>query len=268
MAETVSKDRETLYSTELFLYAVCPLLKTILEDRPALQTAWQKKRTVAQISCLEQDGKKAIHYIFENGACTPKKGVSEEPIDIELEFKSPEHLCSFFKGKLLPLPKMKGALKHFSAFLNFMKLLLVMSGLLGAKTAPKKIEDQKLLVKCMFYLLSRGISLLNKLGHPAAAAWAAASPDRVYAWEVEGEPELSAWLRVCKGHTKARRGLYTKSIPFFTMKFDSPKSALGILQETDDMIEATIQQRLIMVGGPEFGAQLGDLMLTVGGLVK
>ena len=66
MAETVSKDRETLYSTELFLYAVCPLLKTILEDRPALQTAWQKKRTVAQISCLEQDGKKAIHYIFEN----------------------------------------------------------------------------------------------------------------------------------------------------------------------------------------------------------
>ena len=79
---------------------------------------------------------------------------------------------------------------------------------------------------------------------------------------------LSAWLRVCKGHTKARRGLYTKSIPFFTMKFDSPKSALGILQETDDMIEATIQQRLIMVGGPEFGAQLGDLMLTVGGLVK
>ena len=50
MAETVSKDQETLYSTELFLYAVCPLLKTILDDRPALQTAWQKKRTVAQIS--------------------------------------------------------------------------------------------------------------------------------------------------------------------------------------------------------------------------
>lgn len=268
MATAITKEQETLFSTNLFLYAVCPLLKTILEDRPALQKGWQAKKAVAQISCKIPDGKMAIHYIFENGTCTPKKGVSEETPDVELEFKSPEHLCGFFKGKLFPLPKMKGALKHFSVFLNFMKLLLTMSGLLGAKTAPKKEDDQKLLVKCMFYLLSRGISILNKLGHPDVAAWAALSPDRIYAWAVEGEPELSAYLRVKKGRTKARRGQYTKSMPFFTMKFDSPKSALGILQETDDMIEATIQQRLVMVGGPEFGAQLGDYMLLVGSMVK
>lgn len=268
MGTQITKEQETLFSTNLFLYAVCPLLKTILEDKESLQKGWKRKKAVAQISCLDTGGKKAIHYLFENGTCTPKKGVSEEPVDIELEFKSPEHLCSFFKGKLFPLPKMKGALRHFSVFLNFMKLLLTMSGLLGAKTAPKKTEDQKLLVKCMFYLLSRGISILNKLGHPDVSAWAAVSPDRVYAWAVEGEPELAAWLRVKKGRTKARRGQYVRSMPFFTMKFDSPKSALGILQETDDMIEATIQKRLIMVGGPEFGAQLGDFMLLVGSLVK
>ena len=187
MGTQITKEQETLFSTNLFLYAVCPLLKTILEDKESLQKGWKGKKAVAQISCLDTGGKKAIHYLFENGTCTPKKGVSEEPVDIELEFKSPEHLCSFFKGKLFPLPKMKGALRHFSVFLNFMKLLLTMSGLLGAKTAPKKPEDQKLLVKCMFYLLSRGISILNKLGHPDVSAWAAVSPDRVYAWAVESE---------------------------------------------------------------------------------
>lgn len=268
MASVITKEQETLFSTHLFLYAVCPLLKTILEDRPALQKGWQNRQAVAQISCKTADGKMAIHYLFENGACTPKKGEAEQQPDIELEFKSPEHLCGFFKGKLFPLPKMKGALKHFSVFLNFMKLLLTMSGLLGAKTAPKKEDDQKLLVKCMFFLLSRGISILNKLGHPDVAAWTALSPDRVYAWAVDGEPELAAYLRIKKGKSKARRGAYTKSMPFFTMKFDSPKSALGILQETDDMIEFTIQQRLVMVGGPEFGAQLGDWMMLVGSMVK
>ena len=100
MGTQITKEQETLFSTNLFLYAVCPLLKTILEDKESLQKGWKGKKAVAQISCLDTGGKKAIHYLFENGTCTPKKGVSEEPVDIELEFKSPEHLCSFFKGKL------------------------------------------------------------------------------------------------------------------------------------------------------------------------
>lgn len=263
----VTKEQEILFSSNLFLYAVCPLLKTILEDKPNLQKAWKEKK-IAQISFLSPEGKMAIHYIFEEGSCTPCKGVSPEPVDVELEFSSAKHLCGFFKGKFLPLPKMKGVLRNFSAFIAFMRLLLTMSGLLGAKKAPKDEATQRLLVKCMFYLLSRGISLLNKLGHPDVSQWAANSPDRIYAWAVEGAEECAAHLRVKKGRTKARRGAYTKSLPFFTMKFDSPKSALGILQETDDMIEATIEQRLIMVGGPEFGAQIGDFMLLVGSYVK
>ena len=66
----------------------------------------------------------------------------------------------------------------------------------------------------------------------------------------------------------ARRGAYTKSMPFFTMKFDCPKSALGILLQTDDMIQSTIEGKLIMVGGPEFGAMLGDHMMLVASYVK
>jgi hypothetical protein len=52
------------------------------------------------------------------------------------------------------------------------------------------------------------------------------------------------------------------------MRFGSTSDALGILLETDDMIEATIQERLIMEGAPEFGAQIGEYMKVVAGYVK
>ena len=51
--------------------------------------------------------------------------------------------------------------------------------------------------------------------------------------------------------------------PFFTMRFDSLPSALGILLSTDDMLESTKRGKLIMDGAPEFGAQIGEYMLTV-----
>lgn len=268
MAAKISKEQETVMANTLFLYAVLPLLKTILEDSPAMQKKWKRKE-VCQISCFNHEGgKNAVHFIFEAGTCTPVKGAFEGKPDLELEFSSMEHLNGFFKNETKKLPKMKGALSHVGLLLRFLPLLLKMAGLLGMTTAPKKEADQVLLVKCMFYLLSRGISLLNRLGHPDVAAWVLESPDRVYSWAVEGYPQLAAYLRIKKGKSMARKGPYTKSMPFFTMKFDSPLSALGILQQTADMIESTIQGRLIMVGGPEFGAQLGDYMMLVGSLVK
>lgn len=265
-------DRQEEFSNKIFLNAVLPLLKTILSDRPMLQKKW-KRRQVCQISCIvkkqdlniEKDG---IHFIFENGSCTPIKGCSLEPVDLDLEFKSLEHLNLFFKSKTSRLPKLKGGLRHPLLLVKFLKLLLTMAHLLGATKAPKKSEDQILLVKLMFYLLSRGINILNKMNHPQVKAWTINSPDRVYAWAVEGYPDLSAYIRIKKGLSMARRGEYTKSMPFFTMKFDSPKSALGILLQTDDMIQSTINGKLIMVGGPEFGAMLGDHMMLVASYVK
>ena len=40
-----------------------------------------------------------------------------------------------------------------------------MADLLGATEAPKDEATKELLVKCYFYLLSSGISQLNKMGH-------------------------------------------------------------------------------------------------------
>ena len=116
----------------------------------------------------------------------------------------------------------------------------------------------------MFYLLTTGISQLNKAGHPQVHKWTDPSPDRVYAYAVDGHPELGAYIRIKAGKSKAFRGQYTRSAPFFTMRFDSVHSALGTLLQTDDMLAATAAGRMSMEGSPEYGAELGALMMMVG----
>jgi len=57
-------------------------------------------------------------------------------------------------------------------------------------------------------------------------------------------------------------------MPFFTMRFDSLDSALGILMSIDDMLASVRSGKLIMDGAPEFGAQIGEYMMLVGALAK
>lgn len=117
-------------------------------------------------------------------------------------------------------------------------------------------------------MLSSGISQLNKLGHPAIHEWTLRSPDRVYQWAIEGHPECTAYLRIKAGKSRAGRGEYKRSKPFFCMKFDSPQHALMILLGTGDMLEMVKSKQLIMEGAPEFGAMIGDYMMVVGDLAK
>ena len=147
-------------------------------------------------------------------------------------------------------------------------VLLKMANLLGATEAPKDEATKELLVKCYFYLLSSGISQLNKMGHPGIKDWTTKSPDRVYAFAVDNYPQVSAFIRIKAGKSRAGRGEYKRAMPFFTLRFNNLDSALGILMSTDDMLEATKAGRLIMDGGPEFGAQIGGFMLEIGDLAK
>ena len=163
---------------------------------------------------------------------------------------------------------MHGIVKNFGTFLSFMMVLLKMSSLLTAKEAPEDEDTQRLMVKCFFYLLTSGISTLNKQGHEEVHEWTLKSPDRVYALAVQDHPEVSAFIRIKAGHSKAGRGEYKRAMPFFTLRFDSFKSALGTLLGTDDMLDATKNGRIVMDGGPEFGAQFGGFLLTVGGYVQ
>lgn len=263
--------QEALYSNKIFLNAALPLVKVIANDDPKLRKKFEKAHAVIQVSCLDPEvegGKRGMHFVVNSGEWLVHTCLTEDP-HIELQFKSVEALNDFFKGNITPagIPKIKG-LKKADVLISFVMVLLKMANLLGATEAPKDEATKELLVKCYFYLLSSGISQLNKLGHPGIKDWTTKSPDRVYAFAVDGYPQIGAYLRIKAGKSRAGRGEYKRAMPFFTLRFNNLDSALGILMSTDDMLEATKAGRLIMDGGPEFGAQLGGFMLEIGDLAK
>ena len=263
--------QEALYSNKIFLNAALPLVKVIANDDPKLRKKFEKAHAVIQVSCLDPEvegGKRGMHFVVNSGEWLVHTCLTEDP-HIELQFKSVENLNDFFKGKITPagIPKIKG-LKKADILISFVMVLLKMANLLGATEPPKDEETKELLVKCYFYLLSSGISQLNKMGHPEIKDWTTKSPDRVYAFAVDGYPQVSAFIRIKAGKSRAGRGEYKRAMPFFTLRFNNLDSALGILMSTDDMLEATKAGRLIMDGGPEFGAQIGGFMLEIGALAK
>ena len=260
-------------TNKIFLCAALPLLKTIVADVPSLNKKFKHIHCIYQVSCLDPDaphGKYGTVFQVNGDEWVVKADkLCTNPM-VELEFPSVEALNAFFKGQIGPktLPKMKGVVKYVKYFVPFLMALLKMANLLGLKEPPEDEETKRLLVKCYFYLLSTGISQLNKHGEEEIHAWAMKSPDRVYAWAVNGEESVSAYIRVKAGKTKAGRGVYKRAMPFFTMRFDCLDSALGILMGTADMLEFTRQSKLIMDGGPEFGAVLGDFMMKVGAMAQ
>lgn len=268
MAETKKMTQGDKYALRIFFFSALPLLKVIAETDPSYVKKFKGKSFVFQVSVLSDEfkktGKLATHFVVENGAWTTHVCETHEKPDIELEFPTVEKFILFFTGKGMPLPKMKGVLKNFGKFVAILLTLLRMAGLLQAKDAPAKLEDQTMLIKLYFYLLSNGISQLNKVGHKATKAFTETSPDRTYAYAVEGYEDLQAWLRVKQGNTVAGHGEFKRCKPFLTMKFDTPMHALDILMSKGDMVEYIKQGFLTIEGAPEFGAVLGGLMLDVG----
>ncbi len=265
--------KEEFLTNKIFMNAALPLLKVIVADTPSLGKKFRAVHCVYQVSACDPEapgGKYATHFQVNSDEWVIHMNKIDPKPMVELEFKSVEAMNLFFKGKIAPatLPKMKGVLKYPGYFMAFLMALLKMSSLLNAKEPPKDEETKRLLVKCYFYLLSSGISQLNKNGHEAIHDWAVKSPDRVYAWAVNDEPTVSAYIRVKAGKTRAGRGTYKRALPFFTMRFDSLDSALGILMSIDDMLESTRKGKLIMDGAPEFGAQIGDFMMQVGAMAQ
>lgn len=269
--------KEEIYTNKIFLCGALPLLKTIAADIPSIHKKFEKIHCVYQVSALDPDapeGKVATHFTVNGDewvvhADKVAYRVKKQPF-VELEFKSIEALNAFFKGKIGPatLPKMKGVASFPKEFAAFLTALLKMANLLGLEAPPEDEQTKKLLVKLYFYLLSTGISTLNKQGHEGVHGWASKSPDRVYAWAVDNEPSVSAYLRVKAGKSKAGKGEYKRAMPFFTMRFNNFDSALGILMSIDDMLTSVREGKLIMDGAPEFGAQIGEYMMLVGALAK
>lgn len=261
---------QTRYTNKVFMAGALPLLKIIANDVPELKKKFEGVDAIYQVSAkVNAEDKEAVHFIIENGEWTVKLGeyLGQKKIDGELAFSSMERMNAFMKGDMLKLPKFK--IKSFPKFMKFMQVLLKMSELLNLPDPPENDEAKSvLLCKLYFALLSSGISQLNKMGHPAVREWTTKSPDRCYQWEVMGHPECTAYIRIKAGKSRAGKGAYKRAKPFFNMKFDNPTDALLILLQKGDMFQMTANQQLIMEGGPEFGVQIGDFMMLVGGLAK
>jgi hypothetical protein len=258
---------DTLYASRIFLNAVLPNLKTIAQDLPEFKKSWKGKNAVCQVSALCDEGKIGTHFIIEDGEWTVKLGIYEKKPTVELIFSSADHLNGFFQNKTKKMPKFKG-LSHPGIFIAFMKTLLKMAALLGMTKPPADEKTQVLLVKMYFYLLPVGISQLNKTGHEKIANWANMQPNRIFSFEVQGCPEVSTYLNVKAGKSRVGRGVYSYSMPFFTMYFTSCEAALKILMGIDDMVDAQVSGRMVLDGAPEVGMMVGDFLLTVAAYAK
>ena len=255
------------YALRIFYFAAIPLLKTVAETDPKFVAKFKGKNFTFQISVkspeFKKTGKLSTHFVVEDGKWTTHTGETLANPDVELEFDDVGKFITFFTGRGMPLPKIKGALKHLPTFISILLALLRMSGLLQAKTAPEKLADQELLVLLYFNLLTVGVSQLNRIDHPDVKKFTTPSPDRVYAFKVDSNDDLQAWLRVCRGQTVSGRGECKRCEPFLRMRFDTPASALGILMGTLEMIPAMQDGKLNIDGAPEIGNDFSTQLFTV-----
>lgn len=257
--------QKDIYAANIFFKSALPLVKVICESVPKIGAKFENKSFVFQVSavCEEAEGGlMATHFVVDNGVWSVVAGKVYPSPDIEFKFSNLKKFITFFSGKGMPLPKIKGLL-NIGTLAGILSALLKMAGLLQAKEKPQKKEDKALLVKLFFYLLPNGISQLNKLGYEPIKNWTISSPDRAYAFMVEGEPELQSWIRIKAGNSKSGRGEYKRCSPFLTMKFDNIDHALDILMQKGDMMDYIKSGKLTIMGAPEFGAILGGFMMDI-----
>ncbi len=260
-------DERSRYTAKLFIHAVLPLFRVVAEDTE-LKNKWKKYNGIVQFEVATKEGLWGIHFFIKNGKFEPHIGTIEaNEAKVILHFNCIKHFNEFFRSETKKLPKIKG-FTNLGMLILTMKTLLKMSSLLAITEPPKEQEGKAIVTKMMFYLLTAGISKLNKLGHPSIKKWTLASPNRVYALTVDDWPDVAAYLHIKAGKSRSARGRYKRSKPFFTMRFADLDSALSILLETGDLLALTAEKKLIMEGAPEFGAKFGDFMMLVGDYIK
>lgn len=258
--------KDEIYSNKIFLNSVLPLLKVLVEEKEEFKKSFKNKNGVIQICCLDENEKIGTHFVIEEGNIKVVKTILENP-DLELQFESICEFNNFCKGKSKKLPKIKGGFKS-RLLIPTIKALSTLSKILSFTAIPNDEKEKDLFVKLHFYLISSGISQLNKAGYPEITKWTEDSPDRAYEWRVEGKPELSAYIRVKYGKSKAGRGEYKRSKPFFIMRFNDTDSALDMLKYGNNLINHTVNSDIIMEGATEYDLQIKSFMLLIKNLLS
>jgi hypothetical protein len=259
-------------TAKLFFNAAFPVMGVALEDDPIMKARFAKVKAVVQIGAKNPGGEEgflACHLVFDRGKFSVVQGPAENP-GIALTFSTVAKMNAMFRGgAALPAVKGLGRLGTLvKVFSLLMSLMLMMPG-----SRPKKPEKQKLKVKMSLYMITRALSMYNKLGDPGMAEWCRRQPDRIYQFLVDGdggsgaEPAVAAYLRVKAGKSKSGHGVYTRSSPFVLFHFFSVPGALKVLLKDLGFVEGVEQGCVEIVGSPEYAMYLNDFMSILQGML-
>lgn len=253
----MATEKELLTSRIIFR-AVLPVIKVMLQDDPKTAKRFDGVNAVVQFVAKDPGGDVGGHIRFAGGDFEALYELADAP-DLTFVFPSVAKMNAMFAGKPV-IPRIKG-------WTNVGLLLKTLSVLMGLKllmpaNKPKDPARRRLKVKMVLYMMSTALSQLNKSGDPDMVKWTTKQPERIYQWSCEPEG-IACYLRVKAGKTKAGRGYYERRKPFVHMKFNGVDSAMPVLTNSVDNVQAMAQGLLESDGSPEYGAKLGDFMIRI-----
>lgn len=246
----------------ILMRAALPLAKVLIEDDPKKREKYRGFNKVVQFE-VKDSPDLVTQLNFVDGIPEIKFERHEKP-DINFVFKSPGQLNRFFAGKVA-MPKIKGMFK-IGVLLKVVPILLGLTLLLPTKL-PKDEDTKRMKVKLLFYMLSSGLSQMNKAGDEEFVEFCKKMPDRIIQWSCLPDGPF-AYLRIKHGKTKAGRGLYTRRRPFIDMQFNGVDAAILVLTNQVDLVQAIVNGDLYQEGSPEYGKDLGDFMFKIDGWIK
>jgi hypothetical protein len=259
-------------TAKLFFNAAFPVMRVVLEDDPAMKAKFQGVQAVVQIGAFMEEGELlACRLVFDKGRFSVAQGVAgaaDNQPDLTLTFSSLAKMNTMFKGGLA-LPSIKGwgnlglLLKVFSLLMSLMLMM--------PSSRPKEPVKQRLKVKMSLYMITRALSVYNKLGDPAMSEWCRRQPERIYQFIVDGdgggETAVACYLRVKAGRSKSGHGVYTRRSPFVLFHFFSVGGALKVLLKDVAFVEGVEQGCVEIIGSPEYAMYLNDFMSILQGML-
>ena len=245
--------------SRIMLRAAIPLTRVLIEDDPKMREKYRGFDKVVQFGVKgSEDLVTVLNFVDGIPEFSFKR--HDNP-DVNFVFKSASHVNKFLGGKVTMLPKIEGFFSEFGTVMKVVPLLLGLTLLLPNKK-PKDPVKRELKVKLLFYMLSSGLSQMNKAGDEEFNEFTEKMPDRVIQWTCLPDGP-NAYIRIKRGKTKAGRGLYTRRKPFIDMQFESVDSAIKVLTNEVDLVDAVKEGYLSQIGSPEYGAKLGSYMLKI-----
>ncbi len=258
----MSENEKDVLVSRIVLKAVLPVIKVLLEDHPTFQERFKDIQGTVQFTANNNGEIMGACIKFDRLNFEITNQLTDTP-DVSFHFSSLKKMNDFFTGKLV-LPKIKG-FRNFSLLWRIFTILLKLK-LLMPNVIPQNPVDKKVKVKMTLYMVSTALSQLNKSGDPEMVKWTSKQPERIYQWSVDNE-NIACWLKIKAGQTKAGRGFYTLRKPFVHMRFPDIDSAIPVLTNSVDTVQAMAQGLLLTEGSPEYAAKLGDFMLKIADLL-